>query len=382
MLFQIVHTAGSAIYFVFFILFLLSSRVPRTNAGSGWWALAIFLAFLARLSFLGIHTDDAAMAKLLYSLLTLSEKLMLMIGCARFFGPIFKTRSLVGLVLIMQLWVLSAHVWQYPSWLYSTGLSVFNGLCLFILIITVWRGTAPIHPLIKTAIVLLSALLMLHWLMFVPVSRFFYEAWRTTAFIAGTGMVVLLYTALISAVFSMFQQRLQESESRALELAYKDPLTGLSNKRYVDALFDKALQLATRPHQSLAVYYIDLDKFKPVNDQAGHKVGDMVLKEVALRLQSCIRSTDICARIGGDEFVVIATQLEQESHAADIASKILDRLNATYRIDNHEYHVGASIGVSIYPAHGDIFTDLLEKADSAMYQMKNSGRGGYCIFQH
>ncbi|WP_215399229.1 GGDEF domain-containing protein [Rheinheimera oceanensis] len=380
MLFQIVHSAGSAIYFVFFVLLLLASRVPRTNPGCGWWAAAIFVAFIARLTFLHVQADDAALAKLLYALLSITEKLLLLIGAARFFGVVLSRRTLLFVVLLMQLWLLNAHLYQFSTAVYSFGLALFNAVCLLIFIITVWYGSVALQRGIKLTIILTCALLMLHWLLFVPISRMLYQDWRTMAFIIGTALVVMQYTALIAAVLSLFQQRLLESESKALELAYKDPLTGLSNKRYVDTLFGKALQLATRPHQFLALYYIDLDKFKPVNDQAGHKVGDLVLKEVAQRMQTCLRSTDICARIGGDEFVVIATQLEQQSQAAGIAEKILQSLQQPYVVEGKTYQLGASIGISLYPEHGAAFSDLLEKADTAMYQMKNAGRGGYRIF--
>ncbi|SEA77603.1 GGDEF domain-containing protein [Alkalimonas amylolytica] len=381
MLFQSVHTAGSAIYLVYFFLLLIARRIPRTNPGCSWWAAAIFFACLARLAFLGIHSDDMANIVLLYSQLVLLEKLMLLIGISYFFGPWLRIRSLIVIVLLMQLGLLLAHLAQIPSWLYTTILAVCNALCIWLVIVTVWRGKAPIHPLIRQMIILFASLLMLHWLLYVPISRLLLHDWRTLSFIIGTGLVVLLYTSLIGAVLSMFQRRLQESESKALDMAYKDPLTGLSNKRYIDSLFGQALQLATRPHQLLAVCYIDLDHFKPINDQAGHKAGDLVLKEVATRLKSCLRSTDICARIGGDEFVVVVTQLEQDIYANEVAKKILHSLNMPFKVGEQQYQLGASIGISLYPDHGKDFTDLLEKADQAMYQMKHSGRGGYCLYQ-
>ncbi|TXH96814.1 MAG: GGDEF domain-containing protein [Rheinheimera sp.] len=157
---------------------------------------------------------------------------------------------------------------------------------------------------------------------------------------------------MLSTVIVLFCRRLTESEAKALELAYQDPLTGLSNKRYVDVLFGQALQLANRPHQALAVFYIDLDNFKPINDSAGHKTGDAVLQEVARRLKASLRSTDICARIGGDEFVVIATQIEQEEYVQEIAAKLLKQMQQPVVIDGHSYELGASIGVSLHPRHG------------------------------
>jgi diguanylate cyclase len=163
-------------------------------------------------------------------------------------------------------------------------------------------------------------------------------------------------------------------------LAYHDPLTGLNNKRYMNTLFEQALILAMRPHQMLALIYIDLDNFKPINDTAGHLVGDEVLKVIAKRLLDHTRSTDICARIGGDEFVVIATQLEHVEHANQIANKILEQCCADIIIDQHIYHLGASLGVSIYPSHGNDLTQLLQHADEAMYKVKKNGKSGFQVF--
>ncbi len=379
MLFYVVHAAGSAIYFVFFFLLLLASRVPRTNPGCGWWAFAIFLACIARVSFSWMQADDAAIAKLLYALLTLAEKLALLIGVIKFFNVEIKLRTVLSMVGVMQLWVLSAHFFQYGSSVYSTGLALCNAICLGMVSWFVWNSTVTIPRISKVAIVTASSLMVLLWLIFVPISRYLYADWRTMSFVAGTFVMVLLYTSLISAVFVLFQKRLLDSEMKALDLAYKDPLTGLSNKRYIDALFGQALQLANRPHQLLALYYIDLDKFKPVNDEAGHKAGDQVLKNVAERLTKAIRSTDICARLGGDEFVVIATQLESDEQAELIAIKLLSSLNEDHEVNNRRYQVGASIGVSLYPHHGATFMELLEQADEAMYIMKKEGRGGYRV---
>ncbi|MDP4529307.1 GGDEF domain-containing protein [Alkalimonas delamerensis] len=381
MLFQSVHTAGSAIYLVYFFLLLLASRVPRTNPGCGWWALAILFAFLARIAVLGIESEEIASSRLAYSVLVLFEKLMLMLGTARFFGPWLSARTLIALVLVMQSWLLLAHALTWPPLLYTASLVLFNVICLAIVCINVQRGTAPVHLWIKRSIVLFGALLILHWLLYIPISRLLFVEWRLLAFLIGTVLVVLLYTALLGAVLSLFQKRLLDSESKALDLAYKDPLTGLRNKRYVDSLFGQALQLATRPHQLLALYYIDLDHFKPINDGDGHKAGDLVLQEVARRLQNSIRSTDICARIGGDEFVVIATQLEHSDHATGVAQKILQLLQQPFAVNGKTYRLGASIGISLYPEHGQDFSDLLEKADHAMYEMKHHGRGGYCLYQ-
>jgi diguanylate cyclase (GGDEF)-like protein len=130
----------------------------------------------------------------------------------------------------------------------------------------------------------------------------------------------------------------------------------------------------------VAVFYIDLDNFKPINDTAGHAVGDEVLKTVAARLKSSTRSTDICARVGGDEFVVIATQLDDEAQAGEVAKKLMARLTEYIAVDGKEYALGASIGVALYPQHGRNLAELVQRADKAMYQVKRTGKSGCEIF--
>jgi diguanylate cyclase (GGDEF)-like protein len=163
-------------------------------------------------------------------------------------------------------------------------------------------------------------------------------------------------------------------------MAFQDPLTGLNNQRYMSTLFEKALVLANRPHHYSAVIFIDLDNFKPINDLAGHHAGDEVLRTVANRLRRCTRSTDICARIGGDEFVVICTQLEATEQVGDIATKLHRELIAPIAVEDKRFVLGASIGVSLYPIHGNSLAELLEHADKAMYQIKRSGKNGYRIY--
>ena len=160
-------------------------------------------------------------------------------------------------------------------------------------------------------------------------------------------------------------------------MAFQDPLTGLSNQRYMHVQFEHARKLAERSGQLLAVIFIDLDNFKPINDRAGHRVGDDVLKIMATRLQHATRGTDICARLGGDEFVAICTQLGHEADARGIAQKLLREFTTPVDVAGRRYPLSASIGISLYPLHGDTLEDLLEHADKAMYRAKHGGKGGY-----
>lgn len=388
MLYPIMHAVGSTVYFMLFLLFLCARLVPRTNPGITCWAFAALAACCARLAMLLLPTEpDAASGLLWYAGFIALEKLLLLLGAFRFFGAVLfpggrmvTDRWLYAAVLFLLGWIAAYGGLLLPRVAYDIGLATFNVLALLLLAGAVYRSRIRLPQWIRLAFVCVVLLLTLHWSLIVPLYIWLLPDWRQQGFVFGTVLALLQYLLLLTAVIMLFCRRLTESEAKALELAYQDPLTGLSNKRYVDVLFGQALQLANRPHQALAVFYIDLDNFKPINDSAGHKTGDLVLQEVARRLKTSLRSTDICARIGGDEFVVIATQIEQEQYVQEIAAKLLKQLQQPVEIDGHSYELGASIGVSLHPRHGLELAELLEKADSAMYQVKQQGRNGYRLY--
>ncbi len=162
--------------------------------------------------------------------------------------------------------------------------------------------------------------------------------------------------------------------------AYHDLLTHLPNRALLKDRLSLAIAHARRNKRKLAVMFLDLDRFKLVNDTLGHTMGDRLLKAVANRLQSCLRRGDTLARFGGDEFTLLLPEVRTKDDVVVIASKILDRLNAPFVIDGHELFVGASIGISIYPEAGDSEEALIQNADIAMYQVKGRGKNGYQFF--
>ncbi|WKE64258.1 GGDEF domain-containing protein [Gallaecimonas kandeliae] len=378
--FDQVQLIGSTVYFVFSLLFLWLSRVPRTPAGPGWWSAAIFSALLSRLSLLLLPSlASPQLAEAAYGALTMLEKLFLVTGALKCFGLDRQLPLIRWPVLLALLWLVLARLLGLAPQEQALGVGAFHAYALFLL---AWFSVRQRHFLAGPMLLftaLFSGLLGLHWLSY-PLLRFD-TAWGTWGFLAGSALNLLLYLTLLALILQRFEKRLLDAEQKALDMAYHDPLTGLNNQRYMTLLFDQALLLATRPHQFLAVLYIDLDNFKPINDNAGHKVGDAVLKEVAKRLLEHCRSTDICARIGGDEFVVLATQLDSEPQIHKVADKLLKQLSAPVLVGGKAYQLGASIGISLYPQHGDQLQQLMDRADAAMYQIKKSGKSGYRLFE-
>lgn len=165
------------------------------------------------------------------------------------------------------------------------------------------------------------------------------------------------------------------------QLAYHDTLTNLPNRRLLLDHLHHDIAMAQRHQHTLAVMFLDLDKFKLINDSLGHDVGDELLKAVALRLSSLLRKEDTVARLSGDEFVIILTELVDAHDASIVATKILNVMKNRFLIHGHDFTIGVSIGIAIYPRDGASPMVLIKKADSAMYASKESGRNQFKYYQ-
>jgi diguanylate cyclase (GGDEF)-like protein/PAS domain S-box-containing protein len=169
--------------------------------------------------------------------------------------------------------------------------------------------------------------------------------------------------------------------SKMVHLAQHDSVTDLPNRTLLKDRLTQAIASACRHRQELAVMFLDLDRFKHINDSLGHAIGDRVLQSVAQRLRACVRASDTVSRQGGDEFVILLSQLTHAQDAAVSASKILAALAMPHRIDQHELHLSASIGIVTYPDDGTDAETLMKHADFAMYHAKDAGRNNYQFFE-
>ncbi len=172
----------------------------------------------------------------------------------------------------------------------------------------------------------------------------------------------------------------KEAEARIRHAAYHDALTGLPNRTHLSIAMEQALADARRAEAEVAVMFIDMDRFKLINDTLGHHVGDEMLVEVARRLKECVRESDIVARLGGDEFVVVLTGMTAASAATSVAGKLLAALARPYEIAAHVLHSSPSIGISVYPVDGADSATLMKNADTAMYHAKEQGRNNAQYF--
>lgn len=171
----------------------------------------------------------------------------------------------------------------------------------------------------------------------------------------------------------------KKNENRIHYLATHDPLTKLPNRIMFREILEHALEFAKRNDQKLAVFFLDIDNFKQVNDTYGHQVGDELLTALADKLTENMRKHDTVSRISGDEFTLIAEQINRDSHVEVVARKIYKILQGQYQIGEHSIYVQVSVGGSIFPTHGSSYDVLIQKADAAMYQAKNSEGAHYHI---
>ncbi|MBE7183805.1 MAG: EAL domain-containing protein [Methylobacterium mesophilicum] len=171
----------------------------------------------------------------------------------------------------------------------------------------------------------------------------------------------------------------RNAERHLKHVANHDPLTGLANRAHFRLnLEDQAPQLLYGA--PLAVHYIDLDRFKPVNDTYGHNAGDALLQELAVRLREVAHPTDIVARLGGDEFAILQVEMAKEADALALSQRVVDRLGEPFQIEGNAVRIGASVGVAVAPRHGHTADDLLQAADLALYEAKDAGRDRAVLF--
>jgi diguanylate cyclase (GGDEF)-like protein len=205
---------------------------------------------------------------------------------------------------------------------------------------------------------------------------------------AGIGSALLcMLTAILGRMsWQLARGRLRENEAKLTHalrveyLAYHDGLTALPNRTLFIRLLSQAIRMAQRYHKQLAVAFIDLDRFKQINDTLGHEAGDQLLKEVASRLKSCLRDSDIVARLGGDEFVVLLTEVSEEKYTATVAQKIITAIARPFVLLGQEFRVTASLGISVYPQDGQDEQTLTKNADIAMYQAKEDGKNKFQFY--
>lgn len=185
---------------------------------------------------------------------------------------------------------------------------------------------------------------------------------------------IAFYIHRINRKLSLALNRSRAAEEHVRHLAHHDTLTDLPNRYLFSDRLNQALIKAKRDQQQLAVMFLDLDKFKPVNDKFGHDIGDRLLQEAALRLRNSLRESDTVSRVGGDEFIVLLRNVKDSEETLAVANKLCASLAQPFIINMHSINISVSIGIALYPDHGLSDLELLKHADEAMYHTKRNGQ--------
>lgn len=198
--------------------------------------------------------------------------------------------------------------------------------------------------------------------------------------LAVEGREILAYITHDVSLRRKVEQQLIENKNRLDRMAHHDQLTGLPNRHYLTAFLPDAIAAAQAASSMLGVVFLDLDRFKHINDTRGHETGDKLLQEVATRLRSVVRDSDVVIRMGGDEFVVVFRDVKSYDEITLGAGRIIETLNRPIIIDQHPLQTTGSVGVSLFPRDGSTMVELLKHSDTAMYQAKDRGRNNVQMF--
>jgi diguanylate cyclase (GGDEF)-like protein len=224
--------------------------------------------------------------------------------------------------------------------------------------------------------VLLLLVVVLNRIVLKPLTRVTRHAVAVGKGAGSTGRLIIPGRDEIASLAQEFNRMVERVEY----MAYHDGLTGLPNRTMFSKLLDRSISEAHRSGKRLAVAFLDLDRFKQINDTLGHEAGDQLLQQVASRLKGCVRDSDTVARLGGDEFVVLLAEMADEKYAAIVAQKILAAAARPFTLMGQEFRVTASIGISTYPQDGLDEQTLTKNADIAMYQAKAEGKNNFQFY--
>jgi diguanylate cyclase (GGDEF)-like protein len=226
-----------------------------------------------------------------------------------------------------------------------------------------------------------STLAGLNWILVSFIAAPVFHPWILIFYISGT-LLLLALLAIYSWSNAKANCQRMQAEQKLKDQATRDDLTGLANRHLFYERAVKVLSQSERMQHRFAVLFVDLDRFKQVNDELGHEAGDALLVEAAKRMQGIIRKPDTAARFGGDEFILLIPELKNTESVNAIAKKLIAALNEPFTLVKRgctvEACIGASVGISIYPQDGAEIDILIRAADAAMYRAKNQGTGQYC----
>lgn len=276
----------------------------------------------------------------------------------------------------MWVWFLAAALMMAASYGLKPVSEVFGGI---LWALTIVLGFGVVLFAVSHKVKLAGAFLII---LIIPLIGSFIQAAVSIGLlgVSTLGLQSAKIAFVIHAIlFSVCLARQIQIQIDSRLVAQHDGLTGLPRMELAKDFFIQSKQLADENNWHVGVLFIDLDGFKAVNDSYGHNTGDALLVEVARRIQSCLREVDTVARVGGDEFMVIQTEIKDAEANAVVAENIIQALTPPFIINQKTINISASVGIALYPRHGGLLKELMKQADTAMYEAKDAGKNQYCI---
>lgn len=355
--------------------------IPGMSNGIGWWVVGLAASTLGNgmQALPPIFVFNTSINELIYAYIESFTLICLFFGVSSFFDKNINKTSYwalyAALCIVMSyfLIIIDDFFW------YMAVFSLFNGI-ISLLIAVQFLSTANQDFKNHYKILGLSFMVVgLHWFdaPFLRQAEWFLPI----GFLIAVLTFVVFTVTYASLVLHRIIARVLSAEKKALNLAHHDALTGLENKRSLENKYETFEAAASRNKRVMAIFFIDLDQFKLINDTYGHDVGDEILINVAQRLNHLVRKSDVVARIGGDEFVVLASEIDDADAARCMGEHILKALKKSIKINGVTHIVNSSIGISLYPENGHKLADLIRWADRAMYEIKNSGRDNIRLYE-
>ena len=358
---------------------LLIVRTMPSRKGVGWWTCAAVLQSLAYILQLLFHEQGKTITSdLIFFLLQTTVNHLLIIGTLIFIQRKVDLRLWIGVPVLMLAGLVDLSL-AGQSFLSVLLFSIENGGAFLFLAYAILKSSEPINKSTKVMGVL-SLLVGVHWLDYPFLGHI--EWFEPIGFILGITLALGMFLSLSAMALTQFREHTKRSESRAIYAAQHDPLTGLYNRSSLNKLFDGYVEEAEKNNLSFIVLYLDLDGFKAINDQFGHKAGDMLLVTVAKRLEKWLGNKGDAIRIGGDEIIVLSRLrgIYSEDSAYKSARLLLDMIELPIVDGKDIHHISSSIGGCSYQP--GILTPSLDEmiscSDKQMYKSKQAG--GHCIF--
>lgn len=374
--FQVILIFGATSYLLTALLFLTTRNMPGINNGASWWSLSsIFAALGYTILLVAGLKGRPDIGEAIYNMCFVVWGLGLYIGSRNFLGLKTQKVLLLFFSFIITVWLYYFYFISYHFLFSAIVVSGFIGFLNLHLAYTFFRYISKKNKL-HYAIIITLSISGLHWLDY-PFLRPI-EAIAPMGFTLCAVSSIIISALFASLVIIQFKNRMITMSKEALEIANHDPLTGLGNRNALESKFNTMLENSILQNKKVALLFLDLDNFKPVNDTLGHKIGDEILVTISDKIRSLVKDTHHIARVGGDEFIIIVDELniDDKKTINTLCEDIIKKVSEPIVINGYTCDIGVSIGIS-YTCEEINLDSLIQQADKAMYEAKTKGKNRY-----